>query len=70
VNQPDCDIAISLFASVRSAREVKGEVEPALEDESTRRCDHVLLGPGYRVDITRYEFPAGALLERVDRVGG
>jgi FAD-dependent urate hydroxylase len=63
-------VAISLAARVRAAREVNGELELVLEDGSIRRCDHVLLATGYRVDIARYGFLPRTLLEQVAQVGG
>jgi cation diffusion facilitator CzcD-associated flavoprotein CzcO len=63
-------VPMSLSACVRSAREVNGELELALQDGSTRRCDHVLLATGYRVDIARYTFLSRTLLDQIARVGG
>ena len=41
-----------------------------LNDGSERQVDHVLLGTGYRVDISRYEFLAAKLLATIRQVGG
>ena len=37
---------------------------------SRRRCDHVLLATGYRVDISAYSFLPAELLQRIRCVGG
>lgn len=63
-------VPISLSAGVRSASERNGEVELALADGTTRRCDHLLLATGYRVDISGYRFLPKTLLEKVERVRG
>jgi hypothetical protein len=40
-------------------------------DEGTERAvDHVLLGTGYTIDISRYDFLPAVLLDQIDRVDG
>ncbi len=39
-------------------------------DDGTKTFDHVLLGTGYRVDISRIGILASQLLDRIDCVGG
>jgi hypothetical protein len=41
-----------------------------LNDGTHRAVDHVVLGTGYRVDVSRYPFLSPALIERIDRVNG
>jgi cation diffusion facilitator CzcD-associated flavoprotein CzcO len=41
-----------------------------LNDGTDRAVDHVVLGTGYRVDISRYPFFTPALVERIERVNG
>jgi hypothetical protein len=41
-----------------------------LDDNSTHSVDHILLGTGYRVDISRYPFLDKQLLRSVRRVNG
>src|SRR5438874_326894 len=49
----------------------RGErVELQLDDRTTRCVDHVLLGTGYRVDISRYGFLSPHLVEVIDCVRG
>ena len=38
------------------AKAIGDEVTLKLDDGSERRVDHVVLGTGYRVDISQYEF--------------
>jgi hypothetical protein len=41
-----------------------------LDDGSERTVDHVLLGTGYALDVTRYPFLAPALASQVKHQGG
>ena len=50
-------VKITTSRSVQSADMAGNEVRLRLDDGSERRVDHVLLGTGYRVDISRYELP-------------
>ena len=56
--------------TVLSAREISGEVQLMLDDGSERRVDHVLLGTGYRVDISKYEFLSPSLVKEVRQLDG
>ena len=55
---------------VVSAADLNGEVKLMLDDGSERRVDHVLLGTGYRVDISRYEFLSPSLVKEIRRLDG
>ena len=55
---------------ITSAAEAGDRVRVALSDGTARAVDHVLLGTGYRVDISRYPFLAPALLESIRRTDG
>lgn len=62
-------VAIHAGRSITGARPDSGRI--ALElDNGTRRFDHVLLGTGYRIDITRLGVLSRALLEKIARVDG
>jgi cation diffusion facilitator CzcD-associated flavoprotein CzcO/predicted ATP-grasp superfamily ATP-dependent carboligase len=50
------DVTISCGRSVLSAEADRGRVALALDDGSVRSADHVLLGTGYKVDVSRYAF--------------
>jgi hypothetical protein len=63
-------VKISTGRSIRSAEEVDGEVKLVLDDGSERRVDHVLLGTGYRVDISRYSFLPHELVKEVRQLDG
>ena len=41
-----------------------------LNDGSDRLVDHVVLGTGYRVDVSRYPFLSPAIVERIQCVNG
>jgi hypothetical protein len=64
------DIRISTGRTVLSARCIGEEVELRLDDGSERRVHHLLLGTGYRVDISKYSFLSPELLTAVHRCGG
>jgi len=45
-------------------------VKIRLDDGSERTVHHVLLGTGYRVDISKYEFLASELVQSIHRFNG
>jgi lysine/ornithine N-monooxygenase len=63
-------VTISTSRSVVSAAEVNGEIQLKLDDGTERRVDHVLLGTGYRVDISKYEFLSASLLKDIQQLDG
>lgn len=63
-------VKISTGRSVRSAKEMAGEVQLTLDDGTERRVDHVLMGTGYRVNISRYAFLAPDLLREIPQLDG
>lgn len=63
-------VTITTSKSVVSAKEIDGEVRLRLDDGSERAVDHVLLGTGYRVDITKYEFLCESLLKDIQQLDG
>ncbi|MBY9074841.1 NAD(P)-binding domain-containing protein [Nocardioides sp. WL0053] len=64
------DVPIHVGTQVRSAEVVGDRLRVGLDDGSTRTVDHLLLGTGYRVDISRYPFLDPALAGAVQCVGG
>jgi FAD-dependent urate hydroxylase len=64
------DVPITLARSIASVTPGKASLLVTFADGDTRTVDHVLLGTGYRADITRYPFLAASLLARVKRAGG
>jgi lysine/ornithine N-monooxygenase len=63
-------VNITTSRSVVSAAEVSGELQLKLDDGTERRVDHVLLGTGYRVDISKYEFLCESLLKDIKQIDG
>jgi FAD-dependent urate hydroxylase len=55
--------------SVRTA-EVGGRVKVQLDDGSVRTVDHILLGTGYRVDVSKYDFLDKKLANSIVRFRG
>lgn len=58
-------VPIEVGREVRAVRPVEGEVEVTLDGGEERRLDHVLLGTGYRIDVSRYEFLGPELVDRL-----
>ena len=63
-------MTITTSRSVVSATEVGDELQLKLDDGSERRVDHVLLGTGYRVNISKYEFLCPSLLKDIQQLDG
>jgi FAD-dependent urate hydroxylase len=63
-------VRITTGISVADCTERGGRVALTLSDGSVREVDHVLLGTGYRVDISRYPFLGRELVAGVEQVNG
>jgi lysine/ornithine N-monooxygenase len=61
---------ITTGRKVVSAAEVGNEVRLTLDDNSERRVDHVLLGTGYSVDISKYKFLSPELIQEIEQFDG
>jgi hypothetical protein len=64
------DFEIKTGHFVKQARLVGSQVQLTLDDGSVSSADHVLLGTGYSVDISRYAFLTPGLIERVQLMDG
>jgi len=64
------DVPITLGRYVVSAAAAGGRAKVKLNDGSERVADHVLLGTGYRVDISKYDFLTSDLLKSIERYNG
>jgi thioredoxin reductase len=64
------DVPILLGRTVVSAAAVGGKVKLRLSDGSEKTVDHVILGTGYRVDVSKYDFLAPELLQSIRVVNG
>jgi FAD-dependent urate hydroxylase len=64
------DVKITTGHGVSAADAVGDEVALKLDDGSQRRVDHVLLGTGYQVDISRYEFLPPELTREIQLFDG
>jgi len=58
-------VPITTHRAVTSATAVGDRVRLQLDDGSQRLVDHVLLGTGYRIDISRYSFLSRELLSSI-----
>lgn len=63
-------VTITTSTSVVCAEDVDGEVRLKLSAGGERRVDHVLLGTGYRVDISKYEFMSEGILKEIRQLDG
>jgi len=59
------DVTITTARYVTSAEVVADALHLRLNDNSTREVDHVLLGTGYRVNVTRYPFLSPDLIRAI-----
>jgi len=64
------NVPIRLGRSVVSVALAGERVTIRLDDGSERTVHHVLLGTGYRVDVSKYDFLAPELAQRIHRVNG
>jgi cation diffusion facilitator CzcD-associated flavoprotein CzcO len=64
------NVPIRLSTGVSDCRPVGERIRVRLSDGSERTVDHVLLGTGYRIDISKYEFLAPGLLNSIARFNG
>jgi hypothetical protein len=63
-------VKIRTGCSVSEAMALGDEIALKLNDGSERRVDHVLLGTGYRVDISRYDFLPQELTRDITQLDG
>jgi len=64
------DVPITLGRTIVSIAIVGDRVKVALDDGSERIADHVLLGTGYRIDVSKYGFLAPELAQAIQRIDG
>jgi cation diffusion facilitator CzcD-associated flavoprotein CzcO len=64
------NVPIRLGISIVSAIPARSRVKVKLDDGSERTVDHILLGTGYRVDISKYDFLAPKLVASIRRFNG
>jgi len=63
-------VKMTTGCSVSQARAVGDEVALKLDDGSERRVDHVLLGTGYKVDVSKYDFLPPELTQDIKQFDG
>lgn len=63
-------VPFHLGRAIRSAEAVDGEIAVTLQDGSTLRTDHVMVGSGYDPDIARYDLLDKELLGEVELLDG
>lgn len=55
---------------VTSAKPLGAQLQLTLDDGAQRVVDHLLLGTGYKIDVTRYSFLSPTLVSRVETADG
>jgi cation diffusion facilitator CzcD-associated flavoprotein CzcO len=63
-------VPLTLGRSIVSAEVVGERVKVRLDDGGERIVDHLLLGTGYRVDISKYDFLSPELVQSIRRFNG
>ncbi len=63
-------VRISTSVALVGARADGEALALTLSDGSTREVDHLMFGTGYRVDIARYPFLSGRIIDEISRVDG
>lgn len=58
-------VRITTGTTITTCEQAGSELRLQLDDGSSRVVDHVLLGTGYRIDVSRYEFLDSGLLQRI-----
>jgi thioredoxin reductase len=64
------DVPIHLGRSVVSVEVVGERAKVRLDDGNERTVDHILLGTGYRVDVSKYQFLAPELVKSLHTFNG
>lgn len=64
------NVPIRLRRSIASVASVGDRLKVRFDDGSERNVQHVLLGTGYSVDISKYPFLAPELVQSIRRVNG
>jgi len=64
------DVPISLGRGIVSVAVAGERVRVKLDDGTERSADHLLLGTGYHIDISKYEFLARELVQSIHRNNG
>lgn len=63
-------VPIHLGTFITSVTVEGDKLKVRLNDGTGRTVDHILLGTGYRVDVSKYDFFAPELVEKIRRVNG
>jgi thioredoxin reductase len=64
------DVKITTGHSIVSAKEIGSEVQLILDNGMEERVDHVLLGTGYNVEISKYSFLSPELVKNIRQLDG
>ena len=64
------DVPVRLGRSVVAVRTEGERVKLRLSDGSERTVDHILLGTGYRIDISKYRFLSPGIVQSIKRYNG
>lgn len=63
-------VPITLGCSISSAEPIGGRVRVSLSNGREITVDHIVLGTGFHIDISKYDFLAETLKQQISRVNG
>jgi FAD-dependent urate hydroxylase len=64
------DVPIRLGCEVVSVAQLGDQVRVRLSDTREITVDHVILGTGFHIDVSKYDFLPPMLMQQIDRVNG
>jgi FAD-dependent urate hydroxylase len=64
------NVKMTRSSTVSEAKSIGDEIALKLNDGTERRVDHVMLGTGYQVDISRYDFLPAELTRDIEQFDG
>jgi FAD-dependent urate hydroxylase len=64
------DVPIALGCTVVSAASIQDRAQVSLSDGRVITAEHIILGTGFQIDISKYDFLSANLIDHIDRVNG
>jgi len=64
------DVPISLGCNVVSAAPIQDRARVSLSDGREITAEHIILGTGFHIDISKYDFLSADLMQRIERING
>jgi thioredoxin reductase len=64
------EVPLEVRRQITAAEAADGRVRVGFDDGSERQFDHVILGTGYKIDVSRYGFLSDDAIERIETIDG